>query len=160
MGHGRDFSNMNGRTAWLMLLPLVLLSFMTPKVRSQSRSGKQAKTAGSKSAMKPAAAQQASKDSKPATEAPDKWVESTLSSFSVDSTHLSGASVAGLESLEACCAAAGFIADFEPAVLACLPLLDWLRTFGVIKDRRTRGNSINQAVRPFILEKSLPCPMP
>jgi len=82
MGHGRDFSNMNGRTAWLMLLPLVLLSLMTPKVRSQSRSGKQAKTAGSKSAMKPNASQQAAKVSNVATEAPDKWVESTLKEMS------------------------------------------------------------------------------
>src|SRR5882724_11456500 len=84
MGHGRDFSNMNGRTAWLMLLPLVLLSFMTPKVRSQSRSSKQAKTAGSKSAMKQSAAQQAAKVANAPTEAPDKWVESTLKEMSVE----------------------------------------------------------------------------
>ncbi len=84
MGHGRDFSNMSRRTAWLMLLPLVLLSFMTPKVRSQSRNGKQAKTAGSKSVMKPSASQQVAKVAKALTEAPDKWVESTLKEMSVE----------------------------------------------------------------------------
>jgi hypothetical protein len=53
-----------------------------------------------------------------------------------------------------------FAVDFEPAVFRDFPLRDWLRTFGVIRDRRTSGNSINRAVRLLILEKSLPCPMP
>src|ERR1700751_5745368 len=83
MGHGRDFSNMSRRTARLMLLPLVLLSLMTPKVRSQSRSGKQAKTAGSKSATKKNSAQPP-QSSNVSPEAPDKWVESTLKEMSVE----------------------------------------------------------------------------
>jgi beta-N-acetylhexosaminidase len=83
MGHGRDFSNMNRRTARLMLLPLVLLSLMTPKVRSQSRSGKPPKTAASKSAAKQGASQ-AAPISKSAVEDPGKWVESTLKEMSVE----------------------------------------------------------------------------
>src|SRR3984893_2145131 len=84
MGHGRDFSNMNRRTARVMLLPLVLLSLMTPKVRSQSRSGKSPKTAGSKSASKKSAPQQATKSSNNSTEDAGKWVESTLKQMSVE----------------------------------------------------------------------------
>src|ERR1700758_1745373 len=84
MGHGRDFSNMSRRTARLMLLPLVLLSLMTPKVRSQSRSGKSPKTTGSKSAAKTATSQQATKVSKASIENPGKWVESTLKRMSVE----------------------------------------------------------------------------
>ena len=84
MGHGRDFSNMNRRTAQLMLLPLVLLSLMTPKVRSQSRSGKSPKNAGSKSAAKQSAPQQATNSSNNSTEDAGKWVESTLKQMSVE----------------------------------------------------------------------------
>src|SRR5690349_16926913 len=83
MGHGRDFSNMSRRTARLMLLPLVLLSLMTPKVRSQSRSGKSPKAAGSKSAAKQGASQPAAKVFNISTEDPAKWVESTLKGMSV-----------------------------------------------------------------------------
>jgi len=83
MGHGRDFSNMNRRTAGLMLLPLILLFLMTPKVRSQSRSGKSPKNAGSKSATKQNASQAAS-NSKPSTADTGAWVESTLKGMSVE----------------------------------------------------------------------------
>ena len=75
---------MNRRTARLMLLPLVLLSLMTPKVRSQSRSGKSPKTTGSKSAAKPGTSQQATKVSSISIENPGKWVESTLNEMSVE----------------------------------------------------------------------------
>jgi hypothetical protein len=54
----------------------------------------------------------------------------------------------------------GFAADSDGLVLEGLPFLNWLRTFGVIRNRRASGNSINRAVRLLILEKSLPCPMP
>src|SRR6202795_3944680 len=83
MGHGRDFSNMSRRTARLLLLPLILLSLMTPKVRSQSRSGKSRKTAASKSAAKqgPSQAPLSSKSSK---EDSGKWVETTLKQMSVE----------------------------------------------------------------------------
>jgi len=74
---------MSRRTARLMLLPLVLLSLMTPKVRSQSRSGKSRKTAVSKSAAKQSASQ-AAPSSKSAIEDPGKWVESTLKEMSVE----------------------------------------------------------------------------
>src|SRR5579863_5186348 len=84
MGHGRDFSNMSRRTARLMLLPLILLSFMTPKVRSQSRSGKSPKNAGSKSVSKKSAPQQPSTSSNNSTEDTKKWVESTLKEMSVE----------------------------------------------------------------------------
>jgi beta-N-acetylhexosaminidase len=84
MGHGRDFSNMSRRTARLMLLPLVLLFLMTPKVRSQSRSGKSPKTSGSKSARKQSALQQTSPKSKSSVEDPSKWVEPTLKEMSVE----------------------------------------------------------------------------
>jgi beta-N-acetylhexosaminidase len=83
MGHGRDFSNMSRRTAQLMLLPLVLLSLMTPKVRSQSRSGKSPKSAASKPVAKQSASQ-AAPSSKSAVEDPGKWVESTLKEMSVE----------------------------------------------------------------------------
>ena len=66
-----------------MLLPLVLLSLMTPKVRSQSRSGKSRKTAISKSAAKQSASQ-AAPSSKSAIEDPGKWAESTLKEMSVE----------------------------------------------------------------------------
>jgi beta-N-acetylhexosaminidase len=75
---------MSRRTARLLLLPLILLSLMTPKVRSQSRSGKSPKTAGSKSAAKQGASQQATKDSNISTEDAGKWVESTLKEMSVE----------------------------------------------------------------------------
>jgi hypothetical protein len=65
-----------------------------------------------------------------------------------------------LESFVVCGDEPGFAADFEPEVFGDFPLRDWLRTFGVIRDRRIRGNSNNRAVGLFILEKSLPCPMP
>jgi len=74
---------MSRRTARLMLLPLVLLSLMTPKVRSQSRSGKSRKTAISKSAAKQSASQ-AAPSSKSAIEDPGKWAESTLKEMSVE----------------------------------------------------------------------------
>jgi len=74
---------MSRRTARLMLLPLVLLSLMTPKVRSQSRSGKPPKTTGSKSAAKPKAAR-AAQSPKLATEDASAWVESTLKEMSVE----------------------------------------------------------------------------
>jgi beta-N-acetylhexosaminidase len=83
MGHGRDFSNMSRRTAGLMLLPLVLLFLMTPKVRSQSRSGKSPKNAGSKSAAKRNASQVAP-NSKSSTADAGTWVESTLKGMSVE----------------------------------------------------------------------------
>jgi beta-N-acetylhexosaminidase len=75
---------MNRRTARLMLLPLVLLSLMTPKVRSQSRGGKLLKTAASRSAKKQSASQQTSPKSKSSTEDAGKWVESTLKEMSVE----------------------------------------------------------------------------
>src|SRR5258705_12887824 len=84
MRHGRDFSNMSRRIARLMLLPLVLLSLMTPRVRSQSRSGKSPKNAASKSAAKPSASQQTTSKSKSFTEDAGKWVESTLKEMSVE----------------------------------------------------------------------------
>jgi beta-N-acetylhexosaminidase len=74
---------MNRRTARLMLLPLVLLSLMTPKVRSQSRSGKSRKTAASKSVAKQRGSQ-AAKGSNTSTEDAGKWVESTLKEMSVE----------------------------------------------------------------------------
>jgi beta-glucosidase-like glycosyl hydrolase/CubicO group peptidase (beta-lactamase class C family) len=83
MGHGRDFSNMSRRSARLMLLPLILLSFMTPKARSQSRSGKSRKTAASKSAAKQNPTQAAA-NSKSSSEDASKWVESTLKEMSVE----------------------------------------------------------------------------
>src|SRR5437899_2736607 len=83
MGHGRDFSNMSRRTAGLMLLPLILLFLMTPKVRSQSRSEKSPKNAGSKSVTKQNASQAAS-NSKPSTADAGAWVESTLKGMSVE----------------------------------------------------------------------------
>src|SRR6266403_4656258 len=84
MGHGRDFSNMNRRAARMLLLPLVLLFLMTPKVRSQARSGKSPKITGSKSAGKQSASQQTSPKSKSSTEDTGKWVESTLKEMSVE----------------------------------------------------------------------------
>jgi hypothetical protein len=42
--------------------------------------------------------------------------------------------------------------DFSPR--------DWLRIFGVIRDRRARGKRKNRAERLFITENFLPCPMP
>ena len=83
MGHGRDFSNMSRRTARMMLVPLVLLSLMTPKVRSQSRSGKLPKTAASKSAAKQNPSQAQSNSKSPAENA-GAWVDSTLKQMSVE----------------------------------------------------------------------------
>lgn len=61
-----------------LLFPLLLLSFMTPKARSHSRSRKPAKTAASKSAKKqiPSPASAAPQD--------DAWVESTLKQMTVE----------------------------------------------------------------------------
>ena len=67
----------------MMLLPLILLSLMTPKVRSQSRSGKSPKSTGSKPASKKSAPQQATNDPNSSTEDAAKWVESTLKEMSV-----------------------------------------------------------------------------
>ena len=74
---------MNRRTARFLLLPLILLSLMTPKVRSQSRSGKSRKTAASKSTAKQSPAQ-ATPSSKSSTEDSGKWAESTLKQMSVE----------------------------------------------------------------------------
>jgi beta-N-acetylhexosaminidase len=74
---------MNRRTARYLLLPLVLLSLMTPKVRSQLRSGKSRKAAASKSAAKQSASQ-ASPSSKSSAEDAGKWVESTLKAMSIE----------------------------------------------------------------------------
>jgi beta-glucosidase-like glycosyl hydrolase/CubicO group peptidase (beta-lactamase class C family) len=57
---------------------------MTPKVRSQSRSGKSPKTDASKSAATQGANQQATKDSNISAEDAGKWVESTLKDMSVE----------------------------------------------------------------------------
>jgi len=57
---------------------------MTPKVRSQSRSGKSPKTDASKSAATQGANQQATKDSNISAEDAGKWVESTLKGMSVE----------------------------------------------------------------------------
>jgi len=74
---------MSRRTARMMLLPLALLSLMTPKVRSQSRSGKSPKTAASKSAAKQKIAQ-TSQNSKSSAENPGAWVNSTLKEMSIE----------------------------------------------------------------------------
>ena len=73
---------MNRRLARLLLLPLILLSLMTPKVRSHSRSGKSRKPAASKSVAKKGAAQDAAAGNLSAEDA--KWVESTLKQMSVE----------------------------------------------------------------------------
>jgi beta-glucosidase-like glycosyl hydrolase/CubicO group peptidase (beta-lactamase class C family) len=57
---------------------------MTPKVRSQSRSGKSPKIDASKSAATQGANQQATKDSNISAEDAGKWVESTLKDMSVE----------------------------------------------------------------------------
>ncbi len=67
----------------MLLLPLVLLFLMTPKVRSQSRSGKSRRAAASKSATKQSASQ-ASPSSQSSAEDAGKWVESTLKAMSVE----------------------------------------------------------------------------
>jgi len=67
----------------MMLVPLVLLSLMTPKVRSQSRSGKLPKTAASKSAAKQNPSQAQSNSKSPAENA-GAWVDSTLKQMSVE----------------------------------------------------------------------------
>jgi beta-N-acetylhexosaminidase len=82
MGQGRDFFAMKRRTAPLLILPLALLSLMTPKVRSQSRSGKSGKSAASKSVGKSTAPQSGASGNLSAEEA--KWVESTLKQMSVE----------------------------------------------------------------------------
>ncbi|HTB94439.1 MAG TPA: glycoside hydrolase family 3 N-terminal domain-containing protein, partial [Candidatus Sulfotelmatobacter sp.] len=74
---------MSRRTARMMLVPLVLLSLMTPKVRSQSRSGKLPKTAASKSAAKQNPSQAQSNSKSPAENA-GAWVDSTLKQMSVE----------------------------------------------------------------------------
>ncbi|HXJ11229.1 MAG TPA: glycoside hydrolase family 3 N-terminal domain-containing protein [Candidatus Limnocylindrales bacterium] len=74
---------MSRRTAALMLLPLVLLFLMTPKVRSQSRSGKSPKNAVSKSVTKQNASQDAP-NSNPSTADAGSWVESTLKGMSLE----------------------------------------------------------------------------
>ena len=73
---------MNRRLARLLLLPLILLSLMTPKVRSHSRSGKSRKPAASKSVAKKGAAQDAAAGNLSAEDA--KWVESKLKQMSVE----------------------------------------------------------------------------
>ncbi len=73
---------MNRRFARLLLMPLILLSLMTPKVRSQSRIGKSRKPAGSKSAATKGAAQGVATGNLSAEDA--KWVESTLKQMSVE----------------------------------------------------------------------------
>jgi beta-N-acetylhexosaminidase len=75
---------MSRRTARLMLLPLVLLFLMTPKVRSQLRSGKPSKSAASKSAAKQIISQDALTKPKSSVEDPGAWVESTLKQMSVE----------------------------------------------------------------------------
>jgi len=72
---------MNRRTARFLLLPLLLLSLMTPRVRSHSRSGKSAKSAAAKSAGKKAPGQAANVAETP--QAASAWVESTLKQMSV-----------------------------------------------------------------------------
>src|ERR1700757_1774335 len=84
MGRSRDLSNMNSRVTRLLLLPLILLSLMTPKVRSQSRSGKSPKNAASKSAPQQGTSQQATKVSNTSIEDAGNWVESTLKQMSVE----------------------------------------------------------------------------
>ncbi|HUL35513.1 MAG TPA: glycoside hydrolase family 3 N-terminal domain-containing protein [Candidatus Eisenbacteria bacterium] len=72
---------MNRRTARFLLLPLLLLSLMTPRVRSHSRSGKSTKSAAAKSAGKKAPGQAANVAETP--QAASAWVESTLKQMSV-----------------------------------------------------------------------------
>jgi beta-N-acetylhexosaminidase len=74
---------MKRRQARLLLLPLVLLSLMTPKVRSQSRSNKSRKTTASKSAVKQSIPQ-TTKGSNSSAEDTSKWVETTLKEMSVE----------------------------------------------------------------------------
>ncbi len=75
---------MSRRTARFLLWPLLLLSLMTPKVRSQSRNPKSAKSAAPKSAVKknPSPVSSAA----PSNPAQDdaQWVESTLNKMSVE----------------------------------------------------------------------------
>src|SRR5215469_16341649 len=79
MGHGRDFFIMNWRTSRFALLPLLLLSLMTPKARSHSRSRKPAKTAAPKSA-KPSATPGPKFQAAPHD---TQWVDSTLKVMTV-----------------------------------------------------------------------------
>ena len=72
---------MNWRTACFLLLPLLLLSLMTPKARSHSRNRKPAKTAAAKSVKQPSASQEAKS---PAVPDDAQWVESTLKEMSVE----------------------------------------------------------------------------
>ena len=72
---------MNRRIARSLLLPLLLLPFMTPKARSQSRTGKPSRTTSPKSAArtsppKPRAAKQA--------QANIDWVDSTLKQMTLE----------------------------------------------------------------------------
>ena len=72
---------MNRRIARFLLLPLLLLPFMTPKARSQSRTGKPSRTTSPKSAArtsppKPRAAKQA--------QANIDWVDSTLKQMTLE----------------------------------------------------------------------------
>src|SRR5215469_417339 len=81
MEHGRDSFKMNMRIARLLLLPLVLLPPMTPKVRSQSRSGKSTKAAVPKN-LSTAPLPQAGAGSHLSPEE-NKWVETSLKQMSV-----------------------------------------------------------------------------
>ncbi len=73
---------MNRRSARLLLLPLLLLFFMTPKARSHSHSRKPAKATPTKTAPK----QSTSKSPIPVIPQQDdaQWVESTLKEISVE----------------------------------------------------------------------------
>jgi beta-N-acetylhexosaminidase len=73
---------MNRRTARILLLPLLLLSLMTPRVRSQSRKEKSAKSGASKTASKKPVQAAASVADEPRSDA--QWVESTLKQMSVE----------------------------------------------------------------------------
>jgi len=73
---------MNMRIARLLLLPLVLLPLMTPKVRSQSRSGKSTKPAVPKN-VSTAPLAQAGAGSHLSPEE-NKWVETSLKQMSVE----------------------------------------------------------------------------
>lgn len=53
-----------------------------------------------------------------------------------------------------------FGAVFVGVAFAGLRLWEWLRAFGVIKNKRSKGKSNNRAERLFMMEKSLQCPMP
>ena len=87
MGHGRDFLNMNRRTARVLLLPWLLLPLMTLKARSQSRTEKSQESAAAKSAAKsvttePVAGAQ--------VQANADWTDRTLNAMTVDMAYSHG----------------------------------------------------------------------